>query len=81
MPRVKSLGMPSASVENREGLREVEGPLGLSATEHRGSKDSSRGSWQRTIPRVSIVVPFWGYLLGSLIQNWLNQKKELQWRL
>ena len=32
-------------------------------------------------PRVSIVVPFWGYLIGSLIYNWLNQKKELQWRL
>ena len=32
-------------------------------------------------PIVSIVVPFWVHLLGPLIQNWLNQKKELQWRL
>ena len=32
-------------------------------------------------PIVSIVVPFGGYLLGSLVYNWLNQKKELQWRL
>ena len=30
------------------------------------------------VPIVSIVVPFWGYLLGSLIQNWLNQKTEIQ---
>ena len=22
-----------------------------------------------------------GYLIGSLIYSWLNQKKELQWRL
>ena len=27
------------------------------------------------IPIVSIVVPFWGYLIGPLIYNWLNQKK------
>ena len=33
------------------------------------------------LPIVSIVVPFGGYLIGSLIYNWLNQKKELQWRL
>ena len=32
------------------------------------------------LPIVSIVVPFWGYLIGSLIYNWLNQRKELQWR-
>ena len=25
---------------------------------------------------VSIVVPFWGYLIGSLIYNWLNQKRN-----
>ena len=30
---------------------------------------------------VSIVVPFWRYLLGSLKLHWLSQKKELQWRL
>ena len=35
----------------------------------------------RSLPRVSIVVPFWGYLSGSLIYKWLNRKKELQWRL
>ena len=29
------------------------------------------------LPIVSIIVPFWGYLLGSLVQNWLNQKREL----
>ena len=28
------------------------------------------------IPIVSIVVPFWGYLIGSLIYNWLNQKRN-----
>ena len=33
------------------------------------------------VPVVSIVVPFWGYLIGSLLCIWLNQKKELQWRL
>ena len=33
------------------------------------------------LPIVSIVVPFWGYLIGSLLYIWLNQKKELQWRL
>ena len=45
------------------------------------------------IPVVSIVVPFWGYLVGSLLYMymymyvyiyiciWLNQKQELQWRL
>ena len=32
-------------------------------------------------PIVSIAVPFWGYLLGSYLYIWLNQKKELQWRL
>ena len=32
-------------------------------------------------PIVSIVVPFWGYLIGSKLYIWLNQKKELQWRL
>ena len=26
------------------------------------------------LPIVSIVVPFWGYLIGSLIYSWLNQK-------
>ena len=31
------------------------------------------GVTTRSIPIVSIVVPFWGYLIGS--------KKELQWRL
>ena len=40
-----------------------------------------RGNLQRGLPIVSIVVSFWGYLIGSLIYNWLNQKKELQWRL
>ena len=30
---------------------------------------------------VSIVVPFLGYLIGSLNYNWLSQKKEVQWRL
>ena len=25
---------------------------------------------------VSIVVPFGGYLFGSLIQNWLNKKRN-----
>ena len=30
---------------------------------------------QCRVPRVSIVVPFWGYLIESLIYNWLNQKK------
>ena len=34
-----------------------------------------------SLPIVSIVVPFWGYLIKALIYNWLNQKKELQWRL
>ena len=29
-----------------------------------------------TIPRVSIVVPFWGYLIGSLLYIWLNQKRN-----
>ena len=24
---------------------------------------------------------FWGYLIGSILYIWLNQKKELQWRL
>ena len=33
------------------------------------------------LPIVSIVVPFGGYLIGSLLYIWLNQKKELQWRL
>ena len=27
------------------------------------------------LPVVSIVVPFWGYLIGSLLYIWLNQKK------
>ena len=27
------------------------------------------------LPIVSIVVPFWGYLIGSLLYIWLNQKK------
>ena len=27
------------------------------------------------MPIVSIVVPFWGYLKGSLMENGLNQKK------
>ena len=35
----------------------------------------------RVLPIVSIVVPFGGYLIGSLLYIWLNQKKELQWRL
>ena len=36
------------------------------------------GFWVRvySLPIVSIVVPFWGYLLGSLISNWLNQKRN-----
>ena len=35
-----------------------------------------------SLPVVSIVVPFWVYLIGSLLYIWgLNQKKELQWRL
>ena len=33
------------------------------------------------LPVVSIAVPFGGYLIGSLLYIWLNQKKELQWRL
>ena len=28
-----------------------------------------------TLPIVSIVVSFWGYLIGSLIYNWLNKKE------
>ena len=28
------------------------------------------------LPIVSIVVPFWGYLLGSVIEIWLNQKRS-----
>ena len=28
------------------------------------------------LPVVSIVFPFWGYLIGSLLYIWLNQKKE-----
>ena len=32
---------------------------------------------------VSVVVPFWGYLIRSLLYIWLNQKKaadaELSW--
>ena len=28
------------------------------------------------LPIVSVVVPFWGYLLGSFIWNWLNPKKR-----
>ena len=28
------------------------------------------------LPVVSIVVPFLGYLIGSLIYNWLNQKRN-----
>ena len=28
---------------------------------------------------VAIVVPFAGYLMGSYMWNWLNQKQELQW--
>ena len=39
------------------------------------------GFYKAPLPIVSIVVPFWGYLLGSLIESWLNQKKELEWRL
>ena len=27
---------------------------------------------------VSIVVPSWGYLIGSYLYIWLNQNKELQ---
>ena len=30
---------------------------------------------------VSIVVPFGGCLIKSLVHNWLNQQKEPQWRL
>ena len=33
------------------------------------------------LPIVSIVVPFWGYLVKALVYTWLNQKRELQWRL
>ena len=28
------------------------------------------------IPIVSIVVPFWGYLIGSYLYIWLNQKRN-----
>ena len=35
----------------------------------------------RHLPVVSIVVPCWGYLIGSLLYIWLNPKKELQWLL
>ena len=34
-----------------------------------------------TYNRISTVVPFWGYLIGSYEENQLNQKKELQWIL
>ena len=44
-----------------------------------GQRDQGRlQGLHKELPIVSIVVPFWGYLLGSLM---LNQKKELQWRL
>ena len=33
------------------------------------------------LPVVSIVAPFWVYRIRSLLYIWLNQKKELQWRL
>ena len=35
-----------------------------------------RGSLRVTILVVSVVVPFLGYLLGSQIYNWLNQKRN-----
>ena len=28
-----------------------------------------------SLPIASLVVPFWGYLLGSLIYNWFKPKK------
>ena len=28
----------------------------------------------KALPVVSIVVPFWGYLIGSILYIWLNQK-------
>ena len=36
-----------------------------------------------TLPIVPMVVPFWGLPFGilNIKFDWLNQKKELQWRL
>ena len=32
------------------------------------------------LPIVSIVVPFWGYLIRSELYIWINHEQELQWR-
>ena len=35
------------------------------------------GAWTLgPLPVVSFVVPFWGYLIGSLLYIWLNQKRN-----
>ena len=40
-------------------------------------KASAKERWgPRILPVVSIVVPFWGYLIGSLLYGWLNQKRN-----
>ena len=62
-----------------ESLREA--PCSVERTSARGIRASVTVQKQWGLPMVSIVVPFGGYLLGSLIKIWLNQDKELQWRL
>ena len=70
----------------------LKAPSGVRLSHHTGGRscratlkyDADLNNQEKALgilPIVSIVVPFWGYLLGSLIQKLVKPKKELQWRL
>ena len=69
-------GVPGLSGNHREPKKEeLKAELWLRVS---GVEELRRCAFG--VPIISIVVPFWGYLFGSLISIWLNQKKERQWR-
>ena len=48
----------------------------VSGTAEHKSFAQVKGSYVSPIPIVSIVVPFLGYLIGSVLYIWLNQKRN-----